>query len=117
MPLAYQIYPVHVNDIFHKYCTAFPEKHRRKFFILYKERNLSPIFPSYPPFFCIFLPAKLPEKELLDYAIYNENDINDNDNDVSSTVHRTNRPPYSGAYAKRDGDNIFLQIAKEEGLL
>ena len=47
----------------------------------------------------------------------NDNDINDNDNDVSSTVHRTNRTPYSGAYTNRDGDNIFLQIAKEEGIL
>ena len=47
----------------------------------------------------------------------NDNDVNDNDNDVSSTVHMTYRPPYSGAYTKRDGDNIFLQIAKEEGIL
>ena len=49
----------------------------------------------------------------------NDNDVNDNDNDndVSSTVHRANRPPYSGAYTNRDGDNIFLQIAKEEGIL
>ena len=46
---------------------------------------------------------------------------NHNDNDTSwydTQTHRnTNRPPYSGAYTNRDGDNIFLQIAKEEGIL
>ena len=51
----------------------------------------------------------------------NHND-NDNENDTSwydTQTHRnTNRPSYSGSHpSKRDGDNIFLQIAKEEGLL